>query len=375
MQPAPPVAEPPTFVERSPAGDDLERVLRKNSKLAPLVDQAAELRMQVLVSVVSPDGRGWQKREGFRVDAEYFYPASAIKLCSAVAALETLTELRESGAADLDVEAGFLSDAVTKRRGTVTSVANLVSGALVMSDNDASNDLFDLAGFDGVHERMWRLGLSTFRMRHRLGAGFGDIRVSPRVELLTGTRPVALPAREGKLDVEKNDQEGVLVGDSYLSGGVLVEEPMSFAEKNRISLADLQELLIAVMKPELRSTPGPRLGPAERELLVTSLSTLPSSRGLKASADAEHKPFLAGLSRVIPRGKLTLASKSGRAYGFLVENAYVLDERTGRSFFLAATLYANSNRRLNDDTYDYREVAYPALADLAEVVARYALEE
>jgi hypothetical protein len=30
----------------------------------------------------------------------------------------------------------------------------------------------------------------------------------------------------------------------------------------------------------------------------------------------------------------------------------VVDEATGRSFFLAATLYANSDGILNDDRYD-----------------------
>ena len=44
--------------------------------------------MQVLVSVPAEGNAGWQRRDGFRVDAEYFYPASAIKLVEAVAALE-----------------------------------------------------------------------------------------------------------------------------------------------------------------------------------------------------------------------------------------------------------------------------------------------
>lgn len=43
---------------------------------------------QVLVGVVMPGG-GLQRR-GFRPDAEYVYPASAIKTAAAVAALRTL---------------------------------------------------------------------------------------------------------------------------------------------------------------------------------------------------------------------------------------------------------------------------------------------
>ena len=47
------------------------------------------------------------------------------------------------------------------------------------------------------------------------------------------------------------------------------------------------------------------------------------------------------------------------------------DRETGRWFFLAATLYTNPDGVLNDDRYEYQEVALPFLADLAEAVARH----
>jgi len=353
----------------------LEPRLRKSAVLSPILDEAARYRFQALVSVPSPDGSGWLEREGFRVDAEYFYPASAIKLVSAVAALEALGDLRDSKGPQVDVSATFVTDSVARRRGGGTTVANLVVGALVMSDNDANNDLFDLAGHDGLHERMWRLGLSSVRMRHRLGTSAGDDGRTPtRIELLTRGETVVLPVREPRVDLGKNDQNGVQVGESHLSRGRLVNEPMSFEDKNRVSLSDLQELMIGIMRPDLRPAGGPRLGPQERALLLDALSSMPSSRGARAAADREHKPFLEGIERVVPRASLTLASKSGRAYGFFVENAYVLDARTGRSFFLTATMYANANGRLNDDDYRYDDLASPVFAALGELVARTVLD-
>ncbi|MEZ4473603.1 MAG: hypothetical protein R3F60_23000 [bacterium] len=60
--------------------------------------RAAEHRVQVLVSFVKTvDGRKVLERHGFRVDAEYFYPASAVKTCGAVAALQRFAELRAQG--------------------------------------------------------------------------------------------------------------------------------------------------------------------------------------------------------------------------------------------------------------------------------------
>lgn len=368
---APPVE--PRIEAPAVAPADLETALRANGALAPLLDAPAEHRLQVLVGIVDEaEGQPTLRRRGFRVDAEYFYPASAIKLCTAVAALEVMTELREGGTAELEVDA-----ASVRRRSGPVSVANLVSGALVMSDNEANNDLFDLAGFDGIHQRMWRIGLSSFRMHHRLGIGEqADVRITPRVDLFVGGRPVAsVPAREGRTGLGVNEGEGLFVGESHLRSGRVVAEPLSFEQRNRISLADLQDVLVAVIRPELRGAEGPRLGARERQLLVESLEALPSSRGVRAGRDREYKPLRAGVERVVPRADLTYASKSGRAYGFSVETAYAFDRSRGRGFFVAATLYTNPNGRLNDDLYDYDTVAVPAMADIGEAVARHVLEE
>ena len=82
-----------------------------------------------------------------------------------------------------------------------------------------------------------------------------------------------------------------------------------------------------------------------------------------------------GLERVRARGKLEVYAKVGQAYGFLTTNAYVVEKASGKAFFLAATVYANPNEVINDDLYAYDDVAFPALADVAEAVAREALGE
>jgi len=66
---------------------------------------------------------------------------------------------------------------------------------------------------------------------------------------------------------------------------------------------------------------------------------------------------------------LRIYNKIGRAYGFTIDNSYVFDVETGRSFFLTAVIYTNANGVLNDDRYEY-EFADCTLADLAEVLGR-----
>lgn len=354
----------------------IEALLRSRPRLVDAVNHAADYRFQVLLSVPKSNGAGWQRREGFRVDAEYFYPASAIKPCIAVAALETLGELRNSIAPGLDVRASFTSE---RRRSGVT-VGMLLTGSLIVSDNDASDDLLDLASFDGLHRRMWRMGLSSVRVRHRMGSAPGDdARTTPRVELTprgTDPSPVVIPAQASTVDLGENQASGVQVGAQFIEGGHLVDGPMSFDDRNRISLVDLQDVMVAIARPDMRR-PEQRthLPESERSAIVDALSTLPRRWGMSAELEVEHKPLLPGIERVRARRHLKIASKSGRAFGFVVDNAYVVDRKSGRSFFLTVALYANANGRLNDDHYEYGSFAYPVIADVGEVAAHSVFDD
>ena len=76
---------------------DLAPVLQGCSNKFERVIASPELfRAQVLISeiVTNTFGQTILKRHGYRVGAEYFYPASTVKLCAAVAALQTVELLQ-----------------------------------------------------------------------------------------------------------------------------------------------------------------------------------------------------------------------------------------------------------------------------------------
>ena len=74
------------------------------------------------------------ERSGYRVDAEYFYPASAIKLCAAVAGLQTIGQLQiqapESDLLDVPLEIAplFPGDAAQ-----TNDVSNLAGGHITVA--------------------------------------------------------------------------------------------------------------------------------------------------------------------------------------------------------------------------------------------------
>ena len=67
-------------------------------------------------------------------------------------------------------------------------------------------------------------------------------------------------------------------------------------------------------------------------------------------------------------------NKVGLAYGFLLDNAYIVDLENKVEFFLSAVVYSNSNGVLNDDSYDYDTLTIPFLAEIGRAIYEYELE-
>lgn len=358
----------------SPEYEDLDPVLRDDPALAPALEEAASRRVQVLVALPTVDATGAPglRRLSFRADAEYFYPASAVKLCAAVAALEKLDELRRERAdLGLTTPLRVTSDDDDDRPSSLdTTLGDELRKALVVSDNDAFNRLFDFVGRDELAQRMTRLGLRSARIFHRLGAGAEG--AAAGFELLGEGRPLLVAQRVG-FELPAGAVAGQLVGSSHVDeNGRLVDAPFDFGDKNRISLRDLQDLLVSIARPELAEGARPEMAPADRQSLLTILGTLPSELGphVPRSLDEMHKPFLAATQAALPGHRIRVYGKGGRAYGFSVENAYVVDETSGRSAFIAVAIYANDNDRINDDRYDYASVSEPFVARVGQRIAR-----
>lgn len=89
------------------AKDDLVvSILDSHEGLTEVVDRAADFRLQVVLGLVEEDSDGTfvLRQHGFRSGAEYFYPASTVKLFAAVAAAQKLVDLRETTGLAIDLD-------------------------------------------------------------------------------------------------------------------------------------------------------------------------------------------------------------------------------------------------------------------------------
>ena len=171
---------------------------------------------------------------------------------------------------------------------------------------------------------------------------------------------------------------GLDIGTARMVGDEPVEGAMSFRLKNRSSLSDLQNVLLALAKPDvIAPEEGARfdLPEAWRAEVLRAMTELPRESQNPKYDEAEFpdhyvKFLLPGVRHVFPGDRIRITNKIGRAYGFSIENAVVEDTETGAWFAVAVSLYTNPNGVLNDDTYGYEEIADPFFEDLGEVLVR-----
>ncbi len=380
----------PASVETAgaPRPRDLEALLRTAPRCAAMLDDARTHRLQVLLAepYERADGTIALAHSRLGDPDRYFYPASSIKLCGAVALLTTLNahNLEHGTALGLDsrlvIEPRFDGDERVERDdsnvvdGTLT-VAHALRKLFLVSDNQAYNHCLEVTGQDGVNRAMWRAGFASARLWHRLSEPRSL--AENRVTRPTRVGDVLFAARDAGVELSNERFTDRRLGTGYLADGELVDGPMSFDEKNAIALEDLQAVLVEVVRPEIDTGRRgfPELTVEQRAFVVQSLGSLPRECD-NPVYDPEDVPDHAckfvwrGVSRVVPPEHLRVYDKIGRAYGFSVENAYVEDRRTGRGFFLAIVVYTNPDGVLNDDRYAYAELAEPFLDDVGEVVAR-----
>jgi hypothetical protein len=374
-----------------PEDELLVSILDTHEGLAHVVDNAAEYRLQVVLGLVEegPDGTPILRQHAFRAGAEYFYPASTVKLFAAVAAAQKLVELRKATGLAIDLDTPLVyhpqfedgemeaEDPNNVESGKIT-VRGQIREIFLVSDNQAFNYLYELVGQDGLAESLQGAGLDGPRVVHRLS----EFRLaeenlqSPRIDFVGEDFTYSLPARTAKPLPPAEPIDRTLVGKGYYSGDELIEEPMDFTPKNYFPLGDLQRGLCMLVRPDVDcGGPGFELEEADREMMLEAMSQYPRESTNPAYDPEEYpdtyvKDLLPGLERAVPRENLRVYNKTGQAYGFTTENAWVVNIETGQGFFLAATLYTNADGILNDDEYEYDEIARPFLADLGEAVAR-----
>lgn len=341
-------------------------------------------RLQIIYTQIDRDvdNRPSFTSYGYRSDSgEYFYPASTVKLPTALLALEKLKRLDIKG---LDRNATMLTGAVRDSQTPVLrdpssptglpSIGHYIRKILLVSDNDAFNRLYEFLGQEALNEALRAKGLKGTRITHRL-----EIALS--IEENRHTNPV----RFSDDDAVLYEQEALYSGTSYVADrpvrlgraeiidGALRAEPKDFAEKNAFPIQDLHDVILALMFPD-NVAPQRRfdLTDDDYQFVYRNMSTYPVNSAIyndRSQYPDGYVKFLmvGGAGNEIPN-HIRIFNKVGDAYGFLTDAAYIIDLENNVEFILAATIYTNENETFNDNSYEYEEIGLPFLRELGAAI-------
>lgn len=357
--------------------DAFESVLRK----------ARELRVQIIYTKIDRDAKNFPHftTYTYREDPQqYFYPASTVKFPVAMLALEKIHDLKVPG---LDARAAMYSESTfpgqqpvttdTTAEGGVPSVAHYIRKIFVVSDNDAFNRLYAFVGQGEIDRRLIGKGYHA-RIRHRLESNLTPEQ-NRTTEAMRFMRHDTLLYRQPQ-STSKPLPAGpqTLLGKGYFSGGKLVRKPMDFSAKNFLSLRDNHEMLKAIIFPQaVPEKQRFQVSSEDRKFVLQCMSQLPRETLYPAYyrdttlTDAWVKYFVFGDKKDSIPSAVRIFNKVGLAYGFVIDNAYIVDLEKGIEFMLSAVIYVNRDGILNDNKYEYDEVAFPFFANLGRLIYDY----
>jgi len=356
-----------------------------------IIKDKDEMRIQIIYTEVNRSKKGKPKfiDHFFNHNPDkYFYPASTIKLPIAILALQRLNELKIPGLNKYTTMlTGAEGDGQTEVNNDPSSpdgrptIAHYIKKILLVSDNDASNRLYEFLGQEYINNSLHKMGYTNVQIIHRLS-------ISLTEDQNRHTNPVCFIDSAGNIIYKKKEEISSLVyqkndvklGKGYYKESLLINEPFDFSAKNVLPLFDLHLIIRSIIFPE--SVPEKQrfnLTTDDYKFLRRYMSMLPNESQSPVYNPEEYwdtyvKFLYYGSEKGMSEQSLRIFNKVGDAYGFLIDAAYIIDLKNNIEFMLSAAILCNSDSIFNDDKYDYDNVGFPFMKNLGRVVYDYELK-
>lgn len=361
-----------------------EEGLENYPTLKKVLSDTAKFQVQIIYTQIDRNEHGNPlfSEHSFNLnDHHYFYPASTVKLPIALLALEWLEEQNIEG---LTMETAMLTDSVrpsqlpaytdTTAQNGLPSIGHYIKKILLVSDNDASNRLYELMGMDYINQKLREKGLLNTVITQRLSfpisaeenRHFNPIRFVDN----SGKTLLELPARhsDSAYVVPGNPK----IGQAFYLNDSLIQGGMDFSYKNKFAVSDLHGVVKRIVFPEaFVGIERFNLNEEHRNFILKYMSMLPRESDFPKYDTTEYydsysKFFKFGSDKNPIPSRFRIFNKTGWSYGFLIDGSYFVDYESGVEFFVSAVVYVNEDQILNDDKYETEEIGLPFFAELGD---------
>jgi hypothetical protein len=322
----------------------------------------------------------------------YFYPASTVKLPTAIFALEKLNELNIKG---FTIKSTMITDSAfsgqtkvskdSSSKNGLPSIENYIKKILLVSDNDAYNRLYEFVGREEINDKLKKYGLTGTRIIGRLAIG-------DKGESTRHTNPINFYNSKGKLVYSKPalydakdypmHLENMIQGKGYLDkNDKLVMQPFDFSQSNVYPLVDQQSVLKRLLFPETYlENDRFNLTDDQYKLIYKYMSMWPAESEHPTYSPPEYFPayckwlFYGGDSLAVINPHIRIFNKIGDSYGYDIDNAYIVDFKNKVEFIISAVVQSNDDEIYNDNKYEYKTVCLPFMKNLAQLIYQYELK-
>ncbi len=336
--------------------NELEKIITNTPELSAFLTKKDSLEIAIIYTQIDRDSAGNPSFRTFSYNYDstnYFYPASTVKFPIALLALEKLNKLNIAG---LNRETTMVTDSAFSGQTPVKfdstaenyepSVGHYIKKIFQVSDNDAFNRLYEFLGQDYINDGLAQKGYKGINIVHRLSIPLTEdenLATNPIHFLKNDSILYSQPLIKAGNIYERNS---VKKGIGYLKNGELVSEPMDFSKKNLFPLHAQHEILRDIIFPQHENEKF-YLTNEDYKFLYKWMSTLPGESDFPNYSELPEnyvKFLMFGVGKKNIPKNIKVFNKVGVAYGYVIDNAYIIDTETQVEFLLSAVIHSNKNR-------------------------------
>ena len=352
---------------------------RKNDFLKEIIKEKEDYEIQILLTKIDQYNSkvDFQEYKYQLDDNKYFYPASTIKLPIVVLTLKKINELRSKGS-EITLKSKITlnykddySELVV--RDSITSFQNLIADVFLVSDNSASNILIDFIGYNYFNHEMENAGFDKTYLNHKFNP---DPYVNSTWQISDLDNNIISSINDNQKIIKADEKtNGLEKGERRYFKGEILDESLNFSEKNRSSITDMHNLIKYIFYPEIfDNTNTFNLNVEDYDFLRYWMSRFTyEDIGEKFIEDENffetyNKFFIHGDEQSVSNEQIRVYNKIGQAYGTSIDNGLIKNYQDNVEFILTATIYTNKNKVINDNLYEYDDLAVPFLAKLSRAI-------
>ena len=357
----------------------IELVLKSDPYLKEIIKDKEDYEIQVMLTKINHDNTkiDFQNYQYQHDENQYFYPASTIKLPIVVLTLKKINELRSKGS-DITLKSKIILNNVDnysnfKLQDSITSFQNLVADIFLVSDNSASNILIDFIGYNYFNDEMQNAGFDRTYLNHKFNP---DPYVNSTWQISDLDNNMISSINDNQKIIKADDKtNGLDKGESRYFNGEILDESLNFSEKNRFSITDMHNLIKYIFYPEIFDMANTfNLNVEDYDFIRYWMSRFTyEDIGEKFIGDEKffetyNKFFIHGDEQSVSNEQIRVYNKIGQAYGTSIDNGLIKNYQNNVEFILTSTIYTNKNKVINDNLYEYDDIAEPFLAKLSRAI-------